>query len=86
MLLLTWVYISTFYFLTVGSLCQNDVSDIPDLTFSMDADEEKHILYEKNEVIIQNLGICQSCFCVCACACGERFLFGMNSGTTFVVF
>lgn len=29
---------------------QNDVSDIPDLTFSMDADEEKHILYEKNEV------------------------------------
>jgi len=26
------------------------VSDIPDLTFSMDADEEKHILYEKNEV------------------------------------
>lgn len=29
---------------------QNDVSDIPDLTFSMDADEEKHILYEKTEV------------------------------------
>jgi hypothetical protein len=29
---------------------QNDVSDIPDLTFSMDADEEKLILYEKNEV------------------------------------
>lgn len=29
---------------------QNDVSYIPDLTFSMDADEEKHILYEKNEV------------------------------------
>ncbi|MCI47218.1 E3 ubiquitin-protein ligase UPL1-like, partial [Trifolium medium] len=27
----------------------NDVSDIPDLTFSMDADEEKLILYEKNE-------------------------------------
>ena len=26
------------------------MSDIPDLTFSMDADEEKHILYEKNEV------------------------------------
>jgi len=26
------------------------VSDVPDLTFSMDADEEKHILYEKNEV------------------------------------
>lgn len=31
-------------------LYQNDVSDIPDLTFSMDADEEKHILYEKTEV------------------------------------
>lgn len=29
---------------------QNDVSDIPYLTFSMDADEEKHILYEKTEV------------------------------------
>lgn len=33
------------------SLFQNDVSDIPDLTFSMDADEEKHILYEKTEVL-----------------------------------
>lgn len=31
---------------------QNDVSDIPDLTFSMDADEEKHILYEKTEVYV----------------------------------
>ena len=30
---------------------QNDVSDILDLTFSMDADEEKHILYGKMEVI-----------------------------------
>ncbi|KAL0306242.1 UNVERIFIED_CONTAM: E3 ubiquitin-protein ligase UPL1 [Sesamum radiatum] len=29
---------------------KNDVSEIPDLTFSMDADEEKHILYEKTEV------------------------------------
>lgn len=28
------------------------MSDIPDLTFSMDADEEKHILYEKTEVLI----------------------------------
>lgn len=26
------------------------MSEIPDLTFSMDADEEKHILYEKTEV------------------------------------
>ncbi|GKB28152.1 E3 ubiquitin protein ligase UPL1-like protein isoform X1 [Tanacetum coccineum] len=31
-------------------MLENDVSDIPDLTFSMDADEEKHILYEKTEV------------------------------------
>lgn len=30
---------------------QNDISDILDLTFSMDADEEKHILYEKTEVL-----------------------------------
>jgi hypothetical protein len=29
---------------------QNDSSDILGLTFSMDADEEKHILYEKTEV------------------------------------
>jgi hypothetical protein len=29
---------------------QNDITDILDLTFSMDADEEKHILYEKTEV------------------------------------
>lgn len=33
-------------------LYQNDVSDILDLTFSMDADEEKQILYEKSEVCI----------------------------------
>lgn len=26
------------------------MNDILDLTFSMDADEEKHILYEKTEV------------------------------------
>ena len=37
---------SNFFF----CMYQNDVSDIPDLTFSMDADEEKLILYEKNEV------------------------------------
>lgn len=35
---------------SVSCLFQNDVSDIPDLTFSMDADEEKHILYEKTQV------------------------------------
>jgi len=55
-------YFSPFWFMTyLFSVCilfnfifvssqQNDVSDVPDLTFSMDADEEKHILYEKNEV------------------------------------
>lgn len=29
---------------------QNDISDVLDLTFSIDADEEKLILYEKTEV------------------------------------
>lgn len=29
---------------------QNDISDVLDLTFSVDADEEKLILYEKAEV------------------------------------
>lgn len=37
---------------------QNDVSEIPDLTFSMDADEEKLILYEKNEVCNLQVMIC----------------------------
>lgn len=32
------------------SFVQNDISDVLDLTFSMDADEEKLILYEKAEV------------------------------------
>lgn len=36
--------------LSYFSILQNDVSEIPDLTFSMDPDEEKHILYEKTEV------------------------------------
>lgn len=31
---------------------QNDISDIPDLTFSIDADEEKLILYERTQVCI----------------------------------
>ncbi|KAG6793628.1 hypothetical protein POTOM_002843 [Populus tomentosa] len=35
---------------SVSRLFQNDVSYVPDLTFSMDADEEKHILYEKTQV------------------------------------
>lgn len=32
-------------------LLQNDISDVLDLTFSIDADEEKLILYERTEVI-----------------------------------
>ncbi len=35
----------------ISALLQNDISEILDLTFSMDADEEKHILYEKTEVV-----------------------------------
>ncbi|GKA36748.1 E3 ubiquitin protein ligase UPL1 [Tanacetum coccineum] len=38
------------YYQNLKWMLENDVSDIPDLTFSMDADEEKHILYEKTEV------------------------------------
>ncbi|EPS70177.1 hypothetical protein M569_04584 [Genlisea aurea] len=38
------------YYKNLKWMLQNDVSDIPDLTFSMDPDEEKHILYEKTEV------------------------------------
>lgn len=32
-------------------LLQNDISDVLDLTFSIDADEEKLILYERTEVM-----------------------------------
>ncbi|XVE50857.1 hypothetical protein DITRI_Ditri01bG0197700 [Diplodiscus trichospermus] len=38
------------YYKNLKWMLENDVSDIPGLTFSMDADEEKHILYEKTEV------------------------------------
>ncbi|CAN0915763.1 E3 ubiquitin-protein ligase UPL1 [Linum grandiflorum] len=38
------------YYKNLKWMLENDVSDIPDLTFSMDPDEEKQILYEKNEV------------------------------------
>ncbi|KZV53708.1 hypothetical protein F511_38118 [Dorcoceras hygrometricum] len=38
------------YYKNLKWMLENDVSDIPDLTFSIDADEEKHILYEKTEV------------------------------------
>lgn len=37
--------------LTSLSSLQNDISDVLDLTFSIDADEEKLILYERTEVI-----------------------------------
>ncbi|XP_057529454.1 E3 ubiquitin-protein ligase UPL1 [Amaranthus tricolor] len=38
------------YYKNLKWMLENDVSDIPDLTFSMDADEEKLILYEKTQV------------------------------------
>ncbi|RLN36122.1 E3 ubiquitin-protein ligase UPL1-like [Panicum miliaceum] len=38
------------YYKNLKWMLENDVSDLPDLTFSMDPDEEKHILYEKTEV------------------------------------
>ncbi|XP_077221899.1 LOW protein: E3 ubiquitin ligase-like protein isoform X2 [Tasmannia lanceolata] len=38
------------YYKNLKWMLENDVSDIPDLIFSMDPDEEKHILYEKTEV------------------------------------
>jgi hypothetical protein len=38
------------YFKNLKWILENDISDILGLTFSMDADEEKHILYEKTEV------------------------------------
>eukprot|EP01018_Ginkgo_biloba_P023206 Gb_26785 [translate_table: standard] len=38
------------YYKNLKWMLENDVSDILDLTFSIDADEEKHILYEKTEV------------------------------------
>ena len=55
-------WICNFYDATLCSShdfdLQNDVSVIPDLTFSMDADEEKLILYEKTQV-----QACKSLFC-----------------------
>ncbi|CAA6672443.1 unnamed protein product [Spirodela intermedia] len=38
------------YYKNLKWMLENDVTEIPDLTFSMDADEEKHILCEKTEV------------------------------------
>lgn len=43
---------------------QNDVSDLPYLTFSMDPDEEKHILYEKTEVLKSHHGFSRNLFCL----------------------
>uniref|UniRef100_F6I565 HECT-type E3 ubiquitin transferase n=1 Tax=Vitis vinifera TaxID=29760 RepID=F6I565_VITVI len=38
------------YYKNLKWMLENDVSCIPEMTFSMDPDEEKHILYEKTEV------------------------------------
>ncbi|KAL3688671.1 hypothetical protein R1sor_014980 [Riccia sorocarpa] len=38
------------YYKNLKWMLENDISDILGLTFSIDADEEKHILYEKTEV------------------------------------
>eukprot|EP00252_Welwitschia_mirabilis_P015868 TRINITY_DN35256_c0_g1_i1.p1 TRINITY_DN35256_c0_g1~~TRINITY_DN35256_c0_g1_i1.p1 ORF type:complete len:3600 (-),score=671.44 TRINITY_DN35256_c0_g1_i1:388-11187(-) len=38
------------YYKNLKWMLENDIRDMPDLTFSMDADEEKHILYERDEV------------------------------------
>ncbi|KAH9287706.1 hypothetical protein KI387_031823 [Taxus chinensis] len=38
------------YYKSFKWMLENDIRDMADLTFSMDADEEKHILYEKEEV------------------------------------
>lgn len=52
---LTWIslFLSLCHWLTVLFACdvQNDISDVLDLTFSIDADEEKLILYERTEVM-----------------------------------
>ncbi|XP_022728281.1 E3 ubiquitin-protein ligase UPL2-like [Durio zibethinus] len=38
------------YFKNLKWMLENDISDVLDLTFSIDADEEKRILYEKTQV------------------------------------
>ncbi|KAI4339776.1 hypothetical protein MLD38_024681 [Melastoma candidum] len=38
------------YFKNLKWMLENDITDVPDLTFSIDADEEKLILYERTEV------------------------------------
>ncbi|WJZ84525.1 hypothetical protein VitviT2T_004125 [Vitis vinifera] len=38
------------YYKDLKWMLKNDVSCIPEMTFSMDLDEEKHFLYEKTEV------------------------------------
>ncbi|KAI9201569.1 hypothetical protein LWI28_025432 [Acer negundo] len=38
------------YFKNLKWMLENDISDVPDLTFSIDADEEKLILYERTQV------------------------------------
>ena len=41
-------FVTHLFFFSI--IMQNDISDVLDLTFSVDADEEKLILYEKTEV------------------------------------
>lgn len=54
-------------------LLQNDISDVLDLTFSIDADEEKLILYERNEVWSsfskKFLFLSLFCFCISDIVC-----------------
>ena len=47
------------YYKNLKRMLKNDVNDIPDLTFSMDADEEKHIFYEekKQRLLIMSLNL-----------------------------
>jgi len=60
---------------------QNDISDVLDLTFSMDADEEKLILYEKAEVPPS----LPSLPCVCVCH-GEPVVLSFLQAKSYVIF
>ena len=55
---------------------QNDISDVLDLTFSMDADEEKLILYEKAEVPPSLLSVCH----------GEPVVLSFLQAKSYVIF
>jgi hypothetical protein len=74
MLTIVMYGISLLVSFSIFFLLQNDVSDVPDLTFSMDADEEKLILYEKNEVCNLQVMIC-SLHCIKSCYSSNCFSF-----------